>query len=282
MTATVSTDLGSHSLTGKSMVDDVRPSARTIRRAGGLFRILVGIHFGDGPVGCRCEDCERDEMYLPDKAGQMDALREAVDTCKDVAEKASLQERLRWVVSRRDRARNHVYRARRTQSVRDAKGQVSEPDPLDYTGDLIESPHNNLETMNQPGSHKFERVHEGNTPSMLGPITPEELARRGYSGQLPQGSNQSSPTGAVGNLAPSASSPFASPKIGNGNGGDAAKSAALSKMPAQPAPSKPVDVDTMSTKALQELAESEEVDLSKCKTRDEMVKTMKAALGGGK
>lgn len=24
---------------------------------GGTFRVLVGIHFGDGPTGCQCDDC---------------------------------------------------------------------------------------------------------------------------------------------------------------------------------------------------------------------------------
>lgn len=42
-------------------VEAVKPVRKRPKENGGKFRILIGNHLGDGPVGCDCSDCYNSE-----------------------------------------------------------------------------------------------------------------------------------------------------------------------------------------------------------------------------
>ena len=67
-----------------------RLTAAQRKERGGTFRVEVGVHFGNGPPGCECDDCAtsggRGHVYrareandLPDWTG--DLIESAVDLC---------------------------------------------------------------------------------------------------------------------------------------------------------------------------------------------------------
>jgi hypothetical protein len=102
------------------------PKVRKSQEQGGTFRILVGSHYGPGPEGCTCENCE-----------QILQVKSPDGTVKEV------------------KGTNHRYDAWMNPELYPELGHP--PDRDDYKGDIIVT---SVDLVQRFAPGKFERLNE--------------------------------------------------------------------------------------------------------------------------